>query len=166
MRAGSTQKACDNYLNRLNDRAGTVLVKRFKKRDVIGMKATFKDKKPTGNNFLTIGQAVFKHGTKIGWIEINPFLDVAKYPDNADQRLPWNEDDLERIHAIAHWRESPVIELCIHTGQRIADVLCFKWDQIITSNQAGGKRGTWVTQAKTKKKLFLPFTERLYARPL
>ena len=158
--AGSTQKKYDSYLNRLNERAGTVLVKRFKKPDVINMKTAFKDKKPTGNNFLTVGQAVFKHGTEIGWIEINPFLGVAKYPDNADQRLPWTEDDIERIHAIAHPRESLVIELCIHTGQRIADVLNFRWDQIILSNQSG-KRGTWVTQGKTGKKLFLPFTERL-----
>ena len=96
----------------------------------------------------------------VNQIEINPFLGVAKYPDNADQRLPWTEDDIERIHAIAHPRESLVIELCIHTGQRIADVLNFRWDQIILSNQSG-KRGTWVTQGKTGKKLFLPFTERL-----
>ena len=79
----------------------------------------------------------------------------------AEQRLPWNEDDIERYHAIAGDRESLVLELAVNTGQRIADVLNMRWDQLVHNNEAGGKLGTWVTQEKTGRRLFIVFSQRL-----
>ena len=161
LRAGSTQKTYDRYLNRLNDRAGTVLVRRFKKPDLIALRDAFKDKPATANYILTVATVVFEEGVNLGWLEHNPARGVKKIKMNTEQRLPWNDSDIERLHAIAHPRESLAIELCINTGQRIADVLNIRWDQLKRSNQAGGKLGIDVIQEKTGAKLFVPFTERL-----
>jgi len=54
-----------------------------------------------------------------------------------------------------------VLELAVNTGQRIADVLNMRWDQLVHNNEAGGKLGTWVTQEKTGRRLFIVFSQRL-----
>jgi len=161
LRAGSTQKTYDRYLNRLNDRAGTVLVRRFKKPDLIALRNAFKDKPATANYILTVATVVFEEGVNLGWIEHNPARGVRKVELNTEQRLPWSEHDIRRLHEIAHPRESLAIELCANTGQRISDVLNIKWDQLQTSNEFGGKLGIHVIQEKTGAELFVPFTARL-----
>ena len=161
LRAGTTQKTYNRYLKRLNERAGHVLVKRFKKPDLIALRDAFKDKPATANYILTVATVVFEEGVNLDWIQHNPARGVKKLKDQAEQRLPWNEDDIERYHAIAGDRESLVLELAVNTGQRIADVLNMRWDQLVHNNEAGGKLGTWVTQEKTGRRLFIVFSQRL-----
>ena len=103
----------------------------------------------------------FRRGRQSGLDPTQPSARRQNTQRPAEQRLPWNEDDIERYNAIAGDRESLVLELAVNTGQRIADVLNMRWDQLVRNNEAGGKLGTWVTQEKTGRRLFIVFSQRL-----
>ena len=141
--------------------ASTVLVRQFKRPDLIALRDKFKDKPTTANAILMVAKVVLDEGVNLGWIEHNPAAGVKPVKVKTEQRLPWTETDVERIYEIAHPRERLAIELCINTGQRIADVLNIRWDQLKRSNKTGGKLGIFIAQEKTNKQLFVPFTERL-----
>lgn len=163
LRAKTSQKNYNYQLEWLDAKAGHVLVKSFKRPDIIAMRDSRADKPPTANFLLTVTKCLFEEGCNKGWIEHNPCAGVKKIKTRNEFRQPWSEDDIARFHEIADDRSSLILELAVNTGQRIADVLQLRWDAVVRNNQAGGKLGTWVTQEKTEKRLFVVFSQRLCA---
>jgi len=163
LRQDTTQVQYTYQLNWLDKKVGTHLVKSFKRPDIIAMRDSRADKPPSANFLLAVTKCVFEEGVNRDWITQNPCIGVKKIKIVTENRAPWTESEIERFHEIADSRSSLVLELAVNTGQRIKDVLQLRWDNIVRSNEAGGKLGIWVTQQKTKKRLFVIFSQRLCA---
>lgn len=86
----------------------------------------------------------------------NPAKGVESVRYEKSDRQPWPDDKIAAFRATATGRTLLLFELCIGTGQRIGDVLRMQWGHV----QDGG---IWVTQGKTGKRLWVPFTQPLSA---
>lgn len=72
--------------------------------------------------------------------------------------VPWADDQVQlaELHAAPHI--SRAITLAANTGQRVSDLVKMRWTDIEVYE---GRPGINVTQKKTGKKLWVPFTEKL-----
>lgn len=95
-------------------------------------------------------------GLLIGWREDNPAKGVTLLKSGNGPREPWPYDKIAAFRATATGRTLLIFELCLGTGQRIADVLKMRWSDIDGD-------GITVVQNKTGARLWLPFTPHLRA---
>ena len=88
----------------------------------------------------------------------NPASGVSLLKSNSPPRLPWPDHLLTAYRDAASGRALLVFELCLATGQRIQDVLDFKWTDI---RPIDGTVGVDLIQNKTKKPLWIPLSDSL-----
>lgn len=84
----------------------------------------------------------------------NPAHGVPLFKHRSDGWEPWPKDVRAEFENIASPRARLVYELCVGTGQRIGDVLKFRWNHF--TNDAFD-----FTQGKTDKPMWIPLTNRL-----
>ena len=157
--ADKTKKGYKSTLNWILDRCGKTLVKKMTRPSVIAMRDARKDAPSSANKNLIMMTILLDHAADLGWVTVNAAKGVKKLDLDPDLREPWTDGEIEAFHEIADPRSSLVLELCINTGQRLDDVLDMKWSSVKTDPLAG--YGIAVTQQKTKKVVFIPFTNRL-----
>jgi integrase len=99
---------------------------------------------------------LFEQAIDLGWITHNPAKGVRLIRTDGDgPHRPWLQEKVEAFAAAAETGTvaRTVMELCIGTDQRIGDVLAMRRDHIRDG-------GIEVKQAKTRAKLWIPFTPR------
>lgn len=73
---------------------------------------------------------------------------------------PWSFEQVALAEQHARTDIARVVTLMVHTGQRGSDIVRMRWSDIETRD---GIEGIRVTQQKTGKKLWIPFTDELAA---
>lgn len=100
---------------------------------------------------------LMKHARLIGYIKKehgNPAKGIPLFKQESGGWEPWPEDIRAEFEKTASPRARLIYELCIGTGQRIADILKMRWDHFNDDEFT-------VIQGKTGKALLLPLTNRL-----
>ena len=82
------------------------------------------------------------------WRADNPVLGVKKLRGGKSYE-PWPDSALKRFREEANPRLVPALELALHTGQRLSDVLAMQWRHVV-----GGL--IEVAQSKTGERLSIP----------
>ena len=157
--ATNTQNSYRLSINWIVERCGKTLVKKMTRKQIIAMRDSRKDTPTAANKNLLVMVVLLEHALDLDWVQINVARGVSKIDHDADIRLPWSEEEVEKFHEHADPRSSLLLELCIATGQRLNDVLGMRWSDVTTDPVAG--YGIFVTQQKTGAKVFIPFSDRL-----
>ena len=79
-------------------------------------------------------------------------------PKTGEHHTPWTDEQVAYGEAHARADLSRAITLAANTGQRVSDISTMEWVHIDPIN---GRAGIWVTQKKTKMRLWIPFTRPL-----
>ena len=148
-----TQADYEKVMALIERKIGKLPVAAMKTKDVIRAQNDVGGR--LGNYLVSVLSLTMEHARRIGWVDINPARSVEKMPVDGINRKPWPDDMLSAFRAAATKpRPRLVFELCLCTGQRIGDVLKMRWDHIEDG-------GVWVTQGKTKRRLYIPLTPTL-----
>ncbi|MFG6573167.1 tyrosine-type recombinase/integrase [Sulfitobacter sp. 1A13353] len=153
----NTQKSYRQSFRYLEEKIGPYDPARIKPHHVYDMRDSMTDKPTTAKRRVGALSVLMQHAIKLGWIERNPVhprfehLKTKKPP-----RQPWPLELIQAARDTADPDTLLIFEMLLGTGQRISDVLAMQWGHIEDG-------GIWVTQSKTKARLFVPFTDRLRA---
>lgn len=151
----NTQKSYRQSFRYLEEKIGPFDPASIRPHHVYEMRDSMQDKPTTSKRRVGALSVLMQHAIKIGWVERNPVhprfdhLKSTKPPREA-----WPADLIEAARANAEPDTLLIFEMLLGTGQRISDVLAMQWGQIEDG-------GIWVTQSKTKARLYVPFTDRL-----
>ena len=107
------------------------------------------------NYCLSVLRRLMTFAVDRGWIAVNPAAKFKRLKTGPGHR-PWTEPDVARFEARTQGVVLSAYALAIHTGQRLADVLKMRWDDI----SEGMVR---VRQEKTGEELWIPLSTPLIA---
>lgn len=96
---------------------------------------------------------LFEHAINLDWQRDNPAKGIEKLKTGEGHK-PWPAAAIATYRANVTGQALLIFELAIGTGQRASDLTRMEWGHIEDG-------GIWVTQGKTKARLWIPFTERL-----
>ncbi|MCD2353630.1 tyrosine-type recombinase/integrase [Pseudosulfitobacter pseudonitzschiae] len=151
----NTQKSYRRSFNYLEEKIGQYDPASIKPHHVYDMRDGMKDKPTTAKRRVAALSVLMQHAIKLGWIASNPVHARFEHlPTNRPARQPWPLDLIQDARDAANPETLLIFEMLLGTGQRISDVLAMQWGHIEDD-------GIWVTQSKTKARLFVPFTDRL-----
>lgn len=103
----------------------------------------------------TVMQILIKFGYERNYLKINHFTEILKHYRPDRRQYVWKLEDVSNFMKNAHhWQYQLAMMLMLHTGQRQGDIRNLKWSDI----DGDGFR---ITQAKTGKRVFIPFTQAL-----
>jgi hypothetical protein len=88
----------------------------------------------------------------------HPFTLGCEAPGGGGHHTPWTDEQVKCGEENARADISRAITLAANTGQRVSDIATMAWDHI---EPISGRPGIWVTQKKTKRELWVPFTKPL-----
>ena len=153
-----TQRGYRRHIAYFEEVIGSVDPRTLKRAHVIQMRDALSDKPTDANRKVAVLSVLFEHGIDLGWIDqgANPAKGVSALETTKAPREPWPVEIIEAFRAEADARTLLLFELLLGTGQRIADVLAMQWGHIEDD-------GIRVRQSKTRKGLWVPFTDRLRA---
>ncbi|WP_390923817.1 tyrosine-type recombinase/integrase [Parasedimentitalea psychrophila] len=157
--AQRTQKEYDKHIAYFQKKMTHLLPRNVERYHVISWHSAWAKKEtPHAANYrLTVMKILMEHAKDMGLrtkeME-NPAKGIKAIEYEKQDRKPWPQDKIEAYRRTAEDRSLLVIEMCIGTGQRIADVLKMKWGDIQDS-------GIVLPQNKTKKDLRVPLTSHL-----
>lgn len=146
----------DKVLEWAKAKIGTLPVAGMQRKDIIRARDANASTLRFANYIVQVLRILFEHAIDQGWRHDNPAKGVSLLKSTAKPREPWPADLIEAFRAEATGRTLLIFELCLGTGQRIADVLKMSWSDIDGD-------GIRVTQNKTGASLWVPFTPRLRA---
>lgn len=111
------------------------------------------------NYLVQVLVVLMNHARLVGFIKNeqgNPAHGIPLFKQPGEGWLPWPDEVRAEFEATATPRARLVYELCIGTGQRIGDVLKFRWSHF--------SEGAFdFTQGKGDKPMWVPMTDRLRA---
>lgn len=152
--AAATKRSYGRHIAYFVEVAGSVDPATLKRVHIIKMRDALADKPADANRKIGTLSVLYEHGIDIGWLKENPVKGVRRVESNGTPRTPWPAEMIDAFRAAADPRTLLLFEVLIGTGQRISDVLALRW-----SDLAGD--GFNLTQGKTKRRLFIPLTDRL-----
>lgn len=156
--AASTAKDYDEANAYIKKTFGNVNPAKFQRHHVIAMRDANQERLRFANQTVQSIRILFEHAIDKGWIQHNPARGVSLLESNNPPRLPWPDHLLTAYRDAASGRALLVFELCLATGQRIQDVLEYKWNDI---RPIDGTVGIDLIQNKTKKALWIPLRDSL-----
>ena len=156
--AHSTAKDYDEANTYIKETFGHVNPAKFQRHHVIAMRDANQERLRFANQTVQSIRILFEHAIDKGWMNYNPARGVSLLKSNSPPRLPWPDHLLTAYRDAASGRALLVFELCLATGQRIQDVLDFKWTDI---RPIDGTVGVDLIQNKTKKPLWIPLSDSL-----
>jgi integrase len=159
--AQRTQKDYDKHIAYFQKKMAHLLPRNVERHHVISWHSAWgKNETPHAANYrLTVMKILMEHAKDMGLLTKemeNPAKGIKAIKYDKQDRKPWPQDKIEAYRRVATGRSLLVFEMCIGTGQRIADVLKMKWGDI----QDGG---IVLRQNKTQKDLWVPLTSPLSA---
>ncbi|MBJ2152687.1 tyrosine recombinase XerC [Paracoccus sp. IB05] len=116
-----------------------------------------RDRWRQANYLVQVLVVLLNHAKLIGFIKKehgNPAHGIPLFKQPGDGWEPWPDDMRAEFEAVAPPRARLVYELCVGTGQRIGDVLKFRWNHFTED-------AFDFTQGKTDKPMWIPMTDRL-----
>lgn len=149
--APRTKKDYRKAIEYIREVAGHADPAKMIRRDVIEAQLANTHRKRFANEIPAMLSRLFEYGINIGWLTYNPARGVEKL-ETGDGYQPWPEPLIDRFRAACDPDTRLVFELCLNTGQRIADVLKMRWSDIEDN-------GINVVQNKTGTELWIPFTD-------
>lgn len=152
--ASNTRKSYERHLEYFSQAAGSIDPASLRRVHIIQMRDALADKPTDANRKISTLSVLFEHGIDIGWLNENPAKGVQSIPTQGRVRQPWPAEMVEAFRRAAPPRTALIFELLIGTGQRINDVLDLRWSDLSDG-------AFTLTQGKTKKRLYIPLTERL-----
>lgn len=135
---------------------GPLPVSGMQRKDVIRARDINADTVRFANYIVQVLRILFEHAIDMGWRDDNPAKGVSLLKADTAPREPWPHELIAAYRAEANGRALLIFELCLGTGQRIADVLKMRWSDIDGD-------GIKVIQNKTGAHLWVPFTPSLRA---
>ena len=156
--ASNTAKDYDKVLAYLKKQFGDTKPQQWERHHMIKMRDDNQATWRFANYTVQVIRIVFEHAIDRGWLKYNPARGVAPLESRGDPRVPWPDQLINAYRDTAAGRALLVFELCLGTGQRIGDVLDFKWTDIRPIKDTVGID---LVQNKTKKLLWVPLPERL-----
>lgn len=160
--APRTKSDYDKRTEFWRDKIGHLRPGNIERRHVIGWRdANEKKDGPHEANYrLRVLRIIMEHAINMGHIAAgsNPVSKVPQIKYDGKKREPWPADKIRGFRD-TYPRDSVerlILELCLGTGQRISDVLRMQWGDLDGD-------AIRVRQAKTGKRLHLPFTAELRA---
>lgn len=152
--APNTQKSYRQSFKYLEEKAGQFDPATIRRKHVIEMRDALSDTPTTANRRVGALSILMEHAIDLDWITHNPAQGVPNLKGNRKPRSPWPQDMIDAYRMKAEPRDLLIFEMLLGTGQRISDVLAMQWGHIEDN-------GIWVTQGKTRRRLYVPFTDRL-----
>lgn len=162
-KAPRTQADYSKYLLEIKEILGDNDARKIMRPHIIRLRDENADRMRAANYYVQLIRILMEHAIDLGWRERNPAKGVPLLKSEEEGRKPWPKELIEAYrnavsgsaeHSDKHARARLVFELCLGTGQRIADVLKMQWGDIDGS-------GINIRQNKTGKTLWIPFTEHL-----
>jgi integrase len=144
----------DKVLEWVTAKLGPLPVAAMQRKDVIRAQSTNADRVRFANYIVQVLRILFEHSIDLGWRKDNPAKGVSLITSSKPAREAWPQGLVDAFRAKAEGRTLLIFELCIGTGQRIADVLKMRWGDIEGDC-------IMVKQGKTGAKLAIPITPRL-----
>lgn len=152
--AKNTKKSYSRHLRFIEENIGHIDPATLRTVHVYEMRDAIKDTPTDANRKVGVLSTLLGFGRQIGWVDENVAFRAKKLPGKRPERQPWPQDKITAFREAADSRTRLLFEILLGTGQRIGDVLAMKWADIEGD-------GIHVTQGKTKRALYVPFTDTL-----
>ncbi|TPE53043.1 site-specific integrase [Amaricoccus solimangrovi] len=158
--APRTRRDYDKVLGRIRQKAGRHDVSVITRPAVIAARDANRETPRLANYICSLYSILCEHAIDIGWMPRNPVKGIEHLPLTGPGYAPWPEADIARFRESATGRARLIFELCLGTGQRIGDVLRFRWADLdadgITLVQSKGRRA-----GKADETMWVPFAPAL-----
>ena len=151
-----TQKDYTIHLNFHREKRGHLQPKNIERRHIIAWRDKWAEESPRLANYrLAVLSIILEHALDLGLLplRVNPVKGVQLVRYKKRLRQPWPQDKIDAMRSHATGRTLLLFELLVDSGQRIGDVLRFKWGDLHDN-------GINATQGKTDTKLWVPLTDR------
>lgn len=114
------------------------------------------------NHTRAVASKVFTYAIQLGYVENNPFRNVARRPQKP-RRVVWSKEHiakfLETAYSTFEWRSvGLIVQMAYEWCQRLGDMSNLTWD-----NYDFDRRVLTLEQSKRRAKVELPTTDELHA---
>ena len=154
--ARSTADDYDKALKFFKETFGEIHPKEFKRSDIIRMRDSNRDRFRFANYLVQVSSILFEHAIDLDWVEYNPAKGAGLLESSGSNRLPWPQHLINAFRETADHRTALIFELALSSGQRIQDVLEFRWTDLDDG-------GVHLVQNKTGKPLWVPLSPQALA---
>ena len=128
---------------------GALRADRITKKVIKAHRDSLADRPPTANSSLRVLKTLMAFGVDSEIIPDNPAKGVKSLKTGSDGWAPWPDESVEKFIKEALGAPRHAFFLALYTGQRRADVLAMRWDDISDG-------GITVKQQKTGAALWIP----------
>jgi integrase len=153
--APRTKSDYSKVLEYLSDTIGSKDPTKMRRSTIIEAQMANRHRARFANYIPNMLSIMFEHAIDLGWQRDNPAKGIAKIKTGEGHK-PWPASAIATYRKHADGLALLIFELGLGTGQRPSDLTRMEWDHIEDG-------GIWVTQGKTKTRLWIPFTARLAA---
>ncbi len=143
--SSATRSDWSRYLRWIEKAWGPLSVRALEPKHVLKLRDTYAKVPAAANNLLRCLSAMMGWSIPRGWRDNNPCVHVKKLK-GGDGYAPWDAQDIYLLKEKGRSELWHAAALALYSGQRLADVLKMRWDDIEQGLIA-------VTQNKTNKKL-------------
>lgn len=151
--APRTKSDYSKILEYLHDTIGTKNPTKMRRSSVIQAQMANRHRARFANYIPHMLSILFEHAIDLDWQRENAAKGIEKIKTGEGHK-PWSQSAIATFRNNAHGLALLSFELALGTGQRASDLTRMEWQDIEDG-------GIWVTQGKTKARLWIPFTERL-----
>jgi len=153
--ASRTKADYSKVLEYLHDVIGSKDPAKMRRSTVIEAQMANRHRARFANYIPHMLSILFEQAIDLDWQRDNPAKGIAKIK-TGDGHKPWPAWAIAAYRKEAQGTALLVFELALGTGQRASDLTRMEWAHIESD-------GVWVTQGKTKARLWIPFTSALKA---
>ena len=152
--APSTAQDYDKALSYFKTSFGSLKPKEMKRSHIIQMRDSNTHRFRFANYTIQVIRILFEHAMDLDWVEYNPAKGVDLLVSDGPDRQPWPQHLIEAFRDAADHRTLLMFELALSSGQRIQDVLDFRWSDLSSDG------GISLVQNKTGKTLWVPLSSQ------
>ena len=148
----------DRVLTWVVAKLGDLPVAGMERKDVIRARDANEATVRFANYIVQVLRILMEHAIDVGWIAAgaNPAKGVPLIATTREGRQPWPADLIKAYRAESKGRARLIFEVLLGTGMRPGDALKARWDDLSDG-------GIYVTQGKTRKRIWVPLTPALRA---
>lgn len=153
--APRTRADYSKVLEYLSDTVGSKNPTKMRRSTIIEAQMANRHRARFANYIPHMLSILFEHAIDLDWQRDNPAKGIAKI-QTGEGHKPWPASAIALYRKHADGLALLIFELALGTGQRASDLTRMEWCHIEDD-------GIWLTQGKTKARLWIPFTARLAA---
>lgn len=149
-----TQRNYSIYLDIFEQRLGAYQADEISASVVLKMRDSFADRKVTANHIVSVVKTLYRWGIPREFATLNPAREIDRLKVNSEGMKPWPPALLDLAMTKTRWEVATFVALGLYTGQRSADILTMRLQDIDGNRIA-------VKQSKTDKRLQIPIHTKL-----